>query len=92
MVILNFKQNVKSVSNTSIEENINNVTSLEFICKLDVKNKIKLLPKPKPKKDIGLLIFTNNKVSKKKCDIKKNKYVIEKNKNDVDIYDSYDND
>lgn len=91
MVILNFKQNVKSVSDETIDENINNIAHLEFICKLDVKNKLTLIPKPKPKPDIGLLKFTNNKKivkNKKKCDVYKCN--IQKYKDDIDTCYIYD--
>jgi hypothetical protein len=94
MVILNFKQNVKSVSDETIDENINNITHLEFICKLDVKNKLILAPKPKPKPDIGLSQFINNKkIVKKKKNLKKDKYDIDKydtKKYDIEYKDDVD--
>lgn len=92
MVILNFKQNVKSVSDETVEECVNKIACLEFMCKLDMKNKLILLPNKKPKinndYDYGLVNFTDKKSSKTeyKHDI------IKKNKNSINKYDSYDDD
>ena len=92
MVILNFKRDVKTCSNTTIESDIKNISNLEFICGLDVKNKHIIKPKkkkkPKPKIDHGVIRYDDylnslKYMEKYKCDV-------EKFKTKCDKYYTYD--
>jgi hypothetical protein len=93
MVILNFKQNVKTCSNKTIEIDIKYISNLEFICGLDVKNKntlksIKKKKKPKPKIDHGATRFDDYLNSSKH--VKNYKHDIDKFKTMCDKYYTYD--